>query len=123
VTEVVQGFVGHASGERPVTDDGYHVAFAPVAREFATVIEGDGEAVGVRERRRRVARLNPVVRTLGATRVPREAPALSKTGEVSTSTGQQFVDVGLVAGVPEQDVLGGVEHSMKSKGQFDDAQV
>ena len=68
---------------------------------------GDGQPVGVAEHRRGVAVLDPVVLGLGPGRVARHArrpgAAWSKPGGAA---GDDLVDVGLVAGVPQEDVLG-----------------
>src|SRR3984957_16874360 len=54
VSKVVEGLVGHTAGERSVAYDGYDVALAAVTGEFAAVLEGDGNPVGVGERGRGV---------------------------------------------------------------------
>ena len=99
------------------------MAFAAVTDEFLALFEGHRESVRVGERGRGVRRLDPVVLALGAVRVAREAAALAQVLEAVASTGEQFVDVGLVSGVPEQDVLGGLEDPVQRQRQFDDAEV
>ena len=91
--------------------------------EFAALFEGDGETVGVGERGRGVTRLDPVVRALGAIGVAREAPALAQVLKPVATTGEEFVDVRLMPGVPQQDVLGGVEHPVQRQGELHDAEV
>jgi hypothetical protein len=101
VPEVVQPLVGHATGERPVADDGHHLA-------VALTPEGEPRRhpVGVAEDGRGVAVLDPVVLGLGAVGVAREPTGLAQRGERLAPAGDQLVHVGLVARVPEQDVLG-----------------
>ena len=123
VSEVVEGLVGHTPGERSVAHHGHDVALAAVTGEFAAVFQSDGETVGVGERGGGVARLDPVVRALGAVRVPRQPTALAQARKLVASTGDQFVRVGLMARVPEQDVLGRVEHSVQCQSEFDDAEI
>jgi hypothetical protein len=64
VAEVVESLVGHAASERAVTDDRDDVALASVSGEFAAMIEGDRETVGVGESGGGVTRFDPVVRAL-----------------------------------------------------------
>ena len=44
-------------------------------------------------------------------------------GEAVAPTGQELVDVRLVAGVPQEDVARGVEDAVQRQGQLDDAEV
>ena len=44
-------------------------------------------------------------------------------GERLASTGDQLVDVGLVAGVPQDDVVGRVEHPVQRQRELDGAEV
>src|ERR1035438_8787624 len=106
MAEVVERLVGHAAGERSVADHRDHVALATVANEFLALFEGYREAVGAGERRRGVRGLDPVVLALGTVGIARESTALAKVLEFELASREEFVDVGLVAGVPEQNVLG-----------------
>jgi hypothetical protein len=54
VTEVVESLIGHATGERAVANHRDDMALATVSGEFATMIEGNRESVGVGEGGRRV---------------------------------------------------------------------
>ena len=119
VTEVVEGLVGHAAGQGPVADDGDHLAFAVDAAQR----EPAGDPVGVGERRRRVAVLDPVVLRLGPVGVARHAARLLERLEAVAPAGQQLVDVGLVAGVPQDDVAGGVEDTVQGQGELHRAQI
>ena len=101
VPEVVQPLEGHAAGERAVADHRDDPAALAVL-----VLLGDGEPVGVADHRRGVAVLDPVVLGLGAGRVAGEATGLAQRGEVGGPAREHLVDVGLVAGVPEDDVAG-----------------
>ncbi len=116
--EVVEAFEGQATGERPVPDDGHD---APAGTEL--VLLGHRQAVGVADHRGRVAVLDPIVLRLGARRVPGEATGLAQGGEVGHSAGQHLVHVGLMAGVPQEDVARGVEHAVQGHGELDGAEV
>ena len=119
VPEVVEGLVGHAAGQRAVTDDGDHLALAVDAAQ----LEPAGDPVGVGERGRRVAVLDPVVLGLGPVGVARHAARLLQGLEAVAATGQQLVHVGLVAGVPEDDVARGVEDAVQGERQLDGAEI
>ena len=82
-----------------------------------------GEAVGVAEDRRRVAVLDPVVLGLGPAGVARQPAGLAELVEAVAPAGDELVDVGLVAGVPQDDVAGRVEHPMEGERELDDAEV
>jgi hypothetical protein len=79
--------------------------------------------VGVGEDRRRVAVLDPVVGRLHPARVAGQPAALAQRDELVLPPGDDLVDVGLVARVPQHDVVGRVEHPVDGKCQLDHAQV
>ncbi len=118
VAEVVEALVGHAAGHRTVADHRHDPPMVADAR-----LLGGGQAVGVAQHRRRVAVLDPVVRALGAAGIARQAVGPTQRREVLPATGHDLVHVGLVAGVPQQDVVGRVEHAVQRERQLDDAQV
>ena len=118
MTEVVQGLVRHAAGHGSVTDDGDH---PPVG--LVLEVEGHGQAVGVPEDGGGVAVLDPVVWRLRPRRVAGQAVGLPQRAEPVPPAGQDLVDVGLVAGVPEQQIPGGIEDPVQGQGQLDDTQV
>ena len=118
VAQVVERLVGHAAGESTVTEDGHDPSFV-----LTTEMEAGGDAVGVAEGRRRMAVLHPVVLGLLARRVARQTTRLLQRGEVTTSPGDQLVDVSLVARVPQDDVAGGIEDPVQGQGELDDPEV
>jgi hypothetical protein len=63
------------------------------------------------------------VRALRATGISRESAALAQLCEIATPTSQKFVNVRLMSGVPEKDVLRRVKHAMQRQGEFDNAEV
>jgi hypothetical protein len=108
VAEVVQRLEGETPGHRAVTDHGDDVASVDRSR-----VSSHGEAVGVGEHGRGVAVLDDVVLALLAARITRQATGLAQLGEAITAPGQDFVDVGLMAGVPQDRVARGLEHPVE----------
>ena len=117
VAEVVEALEGHAAGHRAVADDGDDLAVHPGA------LDAGGHAVGVGEDRRGVAVLDPVVLGLGAARVARHPAGLAQLGEAFAATGDDLVDVGLVPGVPQDDVAGRVEDAVDGERELDRPEV
>ena len=115
---VVQRLPAHAAGERAVADHRHHM---PVA--VAGQLERLGQPVGIRQRRARVARLNPVVFALGPRRITRQPTLFPQRFEVRGATGQHLVHVGLVAGVEDDRVMRRIEYSVQRQRQLDDAEV
>ena len=70
-----------------------------------------------------MAVLDPVVLRLGAGRVAGQAVGLAQAGEAVAAAGEDLVDVGLVAGVPQEQVVGRVEDPVQGQGELDHAQV
>ena len=70
-----------------------------------------------------MAVLDPVVLALRSRRVAGQAPRLAEVDEVVAAAGDDLVDVGLVAGVPQHDVAGRVEHPVDGEGELDGAEV
>ncbi len=116
VGDVVQRLPGHAAGQRPVADDGHDVAVA------LHQLVGLGDAVGPAEDGRGVRVLDDVVLGLGLRGVAGQAALHLQFGEVLTA-GEQLVHVGLVAGVPEDLVLGRVENPVQRDGELHHAEV
>ena len=117
--EIVQRLVRHPPGQRPVTDDSDHPALAIDAAQG----EPRGDPVRVRQRRRRVGVLNPVVLGLRPVRVAGQPAGLSQVLEAVPAPGQHLVHVGLVARVPEEDVTGRVEDPVQRQRELDRPQV
>ncbi len=64
-----------------------------------------------------------VVFALGALGEARQAAAHAKRADAVAAAGQDLVRIGLVADVPHDPVIWGVEHVMQRDGEFDDAQT
>ncbi len=116
--DVVEGLPAHAAGEGAVADDRDDVPVRPAGES-----EGLGESVRVRQGRRGVGRLHPVVLALGARRVAGQPTVLAQGVEAVGPAGDDLVDVGLVAGVEDHGVGRRLEHAVHGEGQFDHAQV
>ena len=117
VPQVVERLVGHSPGECAVTDDRHHPTLT------ALELERTGQTVGVAEDGRGVAVLDPVVFGLGPIGITRQSIGLSELGEGCATARHQFVDVGLVPGVPQQYVPRGVEGPMEGQSELDHTQV
>ena len=118
VAEVVEGLVGHAAGHRAVADDGHDVAMVVDAG-----VAGAGQAVGVGQDRGGVGVLHVVVAALLPARVAGEPAGLAQLREAGLAPGDDLVDVGLVAGVPQDGVEGRLEHPVERERQLDRAEV
>ena len=101
VADVVEGLVGHTTGQRTVADHGDDVAVRVDAE-----VAGDRHPVGVRQRGRRMAVLDVVVHRLLAARIARQTPGLAQLLELGLPAGDDLVHVRLMAGVPENGVGG-----------------
>jgi hypothetical protein len=115
--DVVQRLPGHAPGEGAVADDGHD------GTGVTADGEGLGQPVGIGQRRGRVAVLHPVVLALAAARVTGEPAALAEPLEALDPAGQHLVHVGLVAGVEDDRLAGGLEDAVQGDGQLDAAEV
>lgn len=60
--------------------------------------------------------------SLGATGETRQAARLAKGADAVTASGDDLVRIGLMAHVPDQPVVGGVEHGMDGDRQLHHAQ-
>ena len=70
-----------------------------------------------------MAVLDPVMLTLGTRGIAAHAPCLAEGLEAGGPARDQLVDVGLVAGVPDDRVARAVEHAVQRQRELDDAQV
>jgi hypothetical protein len=118
VPKIVESLIGHPARERAVADDGDDAAI-----ELAREGERARDAVRVAKRSRSMAVLDPVMGRLGAVRIAREALFLAELGEASPPAREQLVDVGLVAGIEQQDVARRIEDAMERDGELDGAKV
>ena len=70
-----------------------------------------------------MAGADDVVRRLGALREPGEAAVLADGPEAVPTPGEQLVRVALVTHVPDDLVLGTVQHTVQRDGEFDRAET
>ena len=113
---VVEPLIGHPAGERPVADHRDH----PVVP--ALEIAPDGKAEGGRHRCRGMRRAERVVFAFGALGEPGQPAALAYGADAIAPAGEDLVRVALVADIPDQDVVGGVEQMMQRDGELDHAE-
>jgi hypothetical protein len=116
--DVVEGLVRQAARHRSIADDGHDVA-----PRVGAGVAGDGHSVGVRQDRRGVAVLHEVVGALLPTGVPRQPTGLAQLIEPRLASGDDLVDVRLVAGVPKDRVVGRIEHTVQRQRQLDRAEI
>ena len=113
---VVHRLVGHAGAHRTVAD---HRDAAP---RLALELVGHRKAERRRNRGGRVRRAEGIVFALRTLGEARKAPALAQGADPVTPAGDDLVGIALVPHVPDQLVLGRVEHIVDGDGQFDHAQ-
>ena len=118
MAQVVEPLVGHAAGERSVADHRHD----PTSGVAAQVL-GGGQAVGVGQHGGGVAVLDPVVVGLGPRRVARQTRRAGGGWRTFSAAGDQLVHVGLMPGVPQDDVVGRVEDPVQRQGELDVAEV
>ncbi|MNS64699.1 hypothetical protein D3C72_978350 [compost metagenome] len=113
---VVHRLIGHARRHGAVADDGHDAVL------LALGVAGGGEAKRRRNRGRGVGRAEGVVFALGPLGEARQAAALTQGADAVATPGQDLVRIALMADVPDQDVLGRLEHMVQGHGQLDHAQ-
>ena len=118
VPDVVEPLEGHPSGQRAVA----HHCDDPALLAAGGLL-GGGEAVGVAQHGGGVAVLDPVVGGLFPARVARQAAGLAQRLELVGAAGEHLVHIGLVAGVPQDDVPGRVEHPVEGQRELHYAQI
>ncbi len=117
VGDIVERFKGDAVGEGGVSGNGDDMLVA------AGEIAGDGHAQGRGEGSAGVTGSVTIVLAFGAQHEAVEAAGLTQGFKAVEPSGQDFVDIGLVADVEEELVLGSVEDRVEGQGQLHDAEV
>ena len=116
VTEVVEPFQGEAAHERGIAD--HHgdvlIAAAHVASQRQALADGDAGAG--------MPAVHDVVLALRASREATHPAQLAQRVEAIEPSRQQLVGIGLVAGVPDDAVLGAREDAVQRDRQLDDAE-
>ena len=115
--DVVERLEGDAAGERAVPDDADDLALP------AQVLVGDRAAERGGQPGPDVAEVEGVGLALGLPGETREAAELADRVESVLAARQDLVGVGLVAAVPDDQVLEDVEDVVQGEGQVDHAEV
>ena len=123
MTEVVERLVGHPASEGSVTDDGHDPPLATMAGELALELVGGRHPIGIREHRRGMRVLDPIVLGFRPIGVTREASLLPEVLEAIAPAREELVDIGLMAGVPQDGVSRRVEDPMESECQLHDSEI
>ena len=113
---MIQRLEGHAGGQGAIADDGHDAAVLPA------LCSRDSHAERGADRGAGMTHAEGVVFAFAAARKRREPLMLLDGMQPLAAPGQHFMRVGLVADVPHQPVIGGVENIMQGDGQFDRAQ-
>jgi hypothetical protein len=77
----------------------------------------------VTQNSRRVTVLDEVMTTFFTAGVSRDATVLAQLCKTRLTARENFVYVGLMAGVPQHSIGGGFENSVQCDGKFDSSQV
>ncbi len=114
---MVQRLEGHAGGQRAVTDHRNGLAIT------ALQAGGNGHAQRGTDRGAGVADAKGVVLALGAAREGGDAVLLAQGAHALAPAGEDLMRIRLMAHVPHQPVVRGVEDVMQRDGQLDHAQA
>ena len=117
VARVVHGLEGHARGHGAIANDGHGAPVLPLELRGAGHAQGGGDGGGT------VPYAKGVVLTLLAARETADATELPQRVHAVTPPGQDLVRIGLVAHVPHQPVVRGVEDEVQRHGQLHAAEV
>ncbi len=116
VPRLVEPLEGEAGGERAVADHRHDLLVA------ADGVAGGGHAESGGDRGARVADIEAVVGALASLGKAADAVELAQGVKALAAAGEQLVGIGLVAHVPDDLVLGRVEHPVQGDGQLHHAQ-
>ncbi len=117
MAEIVEALESHATGHGAVTDHRHD------ASTGISGLEGRGEPMGIAQNGRRVGVLDPVVLRLAAVRVTGKAAAFAQFGKAACPASEDLVDVRLVTGVPEDEVMGRPEDPMQRNRELDGTKI
>ena len=119
---IVERLEGHAGAHGTIADH-RHVAPAAGPLVLAQVARGHRHAQRRRNRGGRMRGAEGVVLALAAPRKARQALILPQRGHLVAPAGEDLVRIGLMAHVPDQPVMRGVEHIVQRDGQFHRTQI
>ena len=100
---MVQTFQRHAGGHSAIPNDTDHFMFLSQLLTGSDLPKGCGHA-GTR-----MARIEGIVDALLAFGEPAQSPILSKRVKLFPTPGEQFMCIGLIARIPYDLILGGIE--------------
>ena len=123
MAEVVQRLIGHPTGESTIPDHRHDVTGTTCRVVLVLETESRGNTVRITESRRCMGVLDPVMDGLRPRWVAREPTFLLQADEAVTAPRQDLVDIGLVPGVEQEDVLRGVEDPVQGECELDDTEV
>ena len=117
VAGIVHRLIGHARRHGAVADHRDCLA------RLVLHLVGDGEAQRRADRGGAVRRAERVIVAFGALGEAAEAAALAQGADAVAPPGQDLVRIALMADVPDQLVVGRIEHIMDRRGQLHHAQA
>ena len=113
---MTEGLVGHPARQGAVADDSDNAAV------FLAVVVCDGHAQARRDRGRTVPSPEGIVTAFRPPRVSAEAAFEPQRMKTVPPAREDLVGMGLVAHIPNQQILFRVEHMMESDGKLDRAE-
>ena len=117
VRDVVERLEGNAVGQRRVAEDGDDMLIT------SALVSGDGHAEGRRQRRAGVGRAVAIVLAFSAQGEAVQAARGADRVKAVFATGEQLVDIALMAHVPDKLVFGGVENAVEGDSQLHHTKV
>ena len=115
---VVEGLEDDARGQGTVADDGHGMGIGP-AEEIVAGLQAEAAGNGAAG----VAGHERVVGALLGVGIAHEAAARADGVELGEAAGDQLMRINLMAGIPDEPVLGEVEGQVQGEAQLDDAEV
>src|SRR5579885_3870251 len=101
---VVDSFERHAAGQRAITNDGHDFEI------FAPQVASYRKAKRSRDRGAGMAGAEDIIGAFFPPEIAGEATKLANGLEAVAAPGEQFVDIRLMADIPDQQVFGRIEH-------------
>src|SRR5262245_53744455 len=117
VGDLVERLISHSASESAIADHGHDVTGDATAQTCL----GDAKRVG--EGGRGVAVFDHVVRALRSRWIAGKAARLPQRGKGAGTAGEQLVHVRLMAGVPDDHLVGALEDAVQCERKLDDAQI